>query len=51
MVMFRGLNFSFKKINKSKARAQVDQYVIKTADDLLNTKNNLASIKIIKSLI
>jgi hypothetical protein len=52
MVMFRGLSPSFKKINKSKkAHAQIDRCVIKTADDLLNTKNNLASIEIVKSLI
>lgn len=51
MVLFRGLKSSFKKINKHKKAAQADLYVIKAADDLLNTENNLALIEVIKSLI
>jgi hypothetical protein len=50
MVMFRGLRASFKKINKPK-KAQADLYVIKAADDLLNSENNLALIETIKLLI
>ncbi|WP_342147404.1 TraI domain-containing protein [Rickettsiella endosymbiont of Aleochara curtula] len=50
MVMFRGLRASFKKINKPK-KIQTDLYVIKAADDLLNSENNLALIATIKSLI
>ncbi|WP_342220075.1 TraI domain-containing protein [Rickettsiella endosymbiont of Miltochrista miniata] len=50
MVMFRGLRASFKKINKSK-KLQTDLYVIKSADELLNSENNLALIETIKSLI
>lgn len=52
MIMFRGIKSSFKKANKTKnKRTQSDLYSVKTADDLLNTKNNLVLIKTIKSLI
>ncbi|MEN9450851.1 MAG: hypothetical protein RJA83_1469 [Pseudomonadota bacterium] len=50
MVMFSGLRASLKKINKSK-KPQTDLYVIKSADDLLNSESNLALIETIKSLI
>ncbi len=50
MVMFRGPKASFKKINKLK-KPQADLYMIKAADDLLNSENNLALIETIKSLI
>ncbi|MFZ0219142.1 MAG: TraI domain-containing protein [Candidatus Aquirickettsiella sp.] len=50
MVMFRGLRASFKKINKPK-KTQTNLYIIKTADDLLNTENNLTSIETLKLLI
>ncbi|OIZ94432.1 hypothetical protein A1D18_06240 [Candidatus Rickettsiella isopodorum] len=50
MVMFQGLRPGFKKINKPK-KAQADLNVIKTADDLLNTENNLVLIETIKLLV
>lgn len=50
MVMFRGPKASFKKINKLK-KPQADLYMIKAADDSLNSENNLALIETIKSLI
>lgn len=48
--MFQGLRSSYKKINKTK-KAQADLFLIQTADDLLNTEKNLASIEAIKLLI
>ena len=52
MVMFRGIRASFKKANKTKNRkTPPDLYPVKTADDLLNTENNLVLIETIKSLI
>lgn len=52
MVMFRGIRASFKKSNKTKNRkTPPDLYPVKTADDLLNTENNLVLIETIKSLI
>ena len=50
MAMFRGLRASFKKINKPK-KARSDLYVIKAADDLLDSENNLALIESVKTLI
>lgn len=51
MVMFRGLRPSFKKINKpEKKQVQANLYVIKAADDLLSTENNLSLIETIKIL-
>jgi Putative helicase/Putative conjugal transfer nickase/helicase TraI C-term len=50
MVMFQGLRPSFKKLNKAK-KIQADLYVIKAADDLLSTGNNLVLIETIKTLI
>lgn len=47
MVLFRGLRPSFKKMDKTK----IDLYPIKTADDLLNTKDNLKFVKAVKRLI
>ncbi len=50
--MFKGLRPPFKKTNRpKKAQAQADLYVIKAADDLLNTENNLLLIETIKALI
>lgn len=48
--MFQGLRPSFKKLNKSK-KIEADLYVIKAADDLLSTDNNLVLIETIKTLI
>ncbi len=50
MVMFHGLRPSFKKLNKSK-KTPADLYVIKAADVLLSTDNNLVLIETIKTLI
>lgn len=50
MVLFKGLRPSFKKTNKTE-KTQVNLHRIKTADALLNTENNSASLEIIKSLI
>ncbi len=49
MVLFRGLKPAFKKINKIKTN--LDLHPIRTADDLLNTKDNLKFVKTIKLLI
>jgi len=49
MAMFQRLRPSSKKTNTKKAHA--DLYVIKAADDLLSTENNLSSITTIKTLI
>jgi hypothetical protein len=49
MVLFRGLKPAFKKINKTKIKP--DLHPIRTADDLLNTKDNLKFVKAIKLLI
>jgi Putative helicase/Putative conjugal transfer nickase/helicase TraI C-term len=50
MVMFQGLRSSYKKTSKTK-KAQADLSLIQTADDLLNTENNLVLIEMMKSLI
>lgn len=50
MVMFQGRKSSYKKTSKGK-KAQADLLLIQTADDLLNTENNLVLIEMVKSLI
>lgn len=48
--MFQGRKSSYKKTSKGK-KAQADLLLIQTADDLLNTENNLVLIEMVKSLI
>src|SRR5438128_1455241 len=50
MVMFQGLRPALKKSNKPK-KTQADLNVIKTADELLSTENNLVFIETVKLLI
>ena len=49
MVLFRGLKPAFKKVNKIKTK--LDLHSVRTADDLLNTKDNLKFVKAVKLLI
>ncbi len=49
MVLFRGLKPTFKKVNKIKTK--FDLHPIRTADDLLNTRDNLKFVKAVKLLI